>query len=46
MLRIKDINTRSTAICEDCFKKMSGHMPYFGFSCDGCVTLEEMMSDG
>jgi hypothetical protein len=28
--------TEGTAVCEDCPKRMSGYMPYFGFSCDGC----------
>lgn len=36
--------SRSSAVCKKCWKKMSGYMPYFGFSCDGCIEFYEMIA--
>jgi hypothetical protein len=32
----------STAICEDCPKRMSGYMPFYGFVCDWCYKRKKV----
>lgn len=44
-MRIKDINTNSSAVCNGCYQIASGEVYVKGLCCDGCVIMERTIND-